>query len=140
MSMLSDFLAGLRRAGTVAALILAISLAAMVATACAPLPGTPAAIPAGPAPLANRTTTDEKALMAIELAYKAARLAAETAADTGKLTPGHAALIADADMRAFEALAAARAAYAGAQSPDWLGAVQRFLGALEKLNTAIRGD
>lgn len=133
--MLAEFRAGALRAALAGLAILAVVAGAMVATACAPV--TPGAVASGPAPLAQRTAADERALLAAELAYKAARLAVETAADAGLVTPARAPAVADADMRAYGALLALREAYKGANANDWLAALDKALKAVDGLRAAL---
>lgn len=71
------------------------------------------AVPAslGPVPILQRTTADERALLATELAYKVGRTAVETAVDAGLVKGPLAARIATADREAYRLLRLARAAY-----------------------------
>lgn len=128
----------LRRGILTGLAILAACTALMAVTACAPLPATGPVVSA-PAVLADRTVADEKAMLAGELAYKAARLAAETATDAGLIKGPRAAALADADMRAYTALLAAREAYRGANAATWIDALTRALAAIDGVRAAIKG-
>ena len=77
-----------------------------------PSPGRVSGIPASPVAAANQTVLDEQAMLAVELAYKAARTAAELAVDTGLLEGPAAARVAELDNKAFRAVAVVRSAYA----------------------------
>lgn len=85
-------------------LLIAIALALTSLTACA-------SIPAAPVEVANKTVLDERAAIGVELAYKASRLAIETAVDAGLVKGQRAAAIAELDRTAYKAVLAARAAY-----------------------------
>jgi hypothetical protein len=80
---------------------------------CAGLPFT------SPVAVADRTTLDEQSLLALELAYKAARLAVETGVDAGLIRGELAKRVASLDNRAFAALKAARGAYRAGNSSDY---------------------
>lgn len=64
-----------------------------------------------PATVADKTVLDEQAALGIELAYKAARLAGETAVDAGLLKGAAASKAAALDNKAFLAVATVRQAY-----------------------------
>jgi hypothetical protein len=89
---------------------LAIVGAASVALAScglAPLAG----IPSAPVEAADQTVLDEQAALAVELAYKAARLAIETGVDAGAIRGANATRLAELDNDAYAAVLAARRAY-----------------------------
>jgi hypothetical protein len=83
-----------------------------------------------PAELADRTALDEQAAIGVELAYKAFRLAAETAVDAGVLKGERAAMVGRLDDAAYTAVTAVRAAYAA-------GNAENYAAALEQANAAI---
>jgi hypothetical protein len=84
---------------------------------CAPLAlagcgfGSVASVPPAPVAVADQTVLDEQAALAVELAYKAARLAAELGVDAGVIRGANAARVAALDNAAYQAVLAARAAY-----------------------------
>lgn len=98
-------------------------LAALALGACAP--GLLAGLvpPPPPAAIAERTTLDEQALTALELAYKGGRMVAEAGVDLG-LVRGEVALkVAALDDKAFRALSAARAAYRAGNAEGYAAAL-----------------
>jgi hypothetical protein len=105
----------------------------MSAIACAPVERVSSAVPAAPAEVADRVLLDEQGLLALELAYKAARLAAEAATDAGAVRGETAAKVARVDNAAFTALGAARRAYAAGNAPSYAAALSEGRGALEQL-------
>src|SRR5687767_12047803 len=90
-------------------LIFAI-LAPLALSGCAGL-GTLAGLPSAPVEAAEGTVMDEQAALAVELAYKAARVAVETGVDAGTIRGERAAQLAEIDNKAFAAVQAARRAY-----------------------------
>lgn len=70
-----------------------------------------ASVPTAPVEAADSTVLDEQAALAVELAYKAARLAVETGVDAGVVRGERAAQLAEIDNKAFAAVQAARRAY-----------------------------
>lgn len=68
-------------------------------------------LPSAPVAVADETVLDEQAALSIELAYKAARLAMETAVDAGAIRGANATRIAELDNEAYAAVLAARRAY-----------------------------
>ena len=131
-------IAGVFRGIAAGVAIFVVGSLLMLATACTP----PAvsSLPPAPAALAGRTLADEKALASLELAYQAAVKAVDTAIVAGIVTAASAPRVAEADRRAYSALVAARAAYAGANAADWLAAVASANDAARGLLAAIKGD
>ena len=83
----------------------------------------PAGIPAAPAAVANTTVLDEQAALGVELAYKAERIALETAVDAGRLTGARATQAATLDDKAFAAVKVARRAYLAGNATDYATAI-----------------
>lgn len=113
-------------------MILAVC-AALALSGCAALGNLAGGLPPSPAAAADQTTLDEQALLAVELAYKAARTAAELAVDAGVLKGEAATRVAVLDNQAFLAVTLARSAYktGNAQSyKDALGEAQKAVAAL----------
>lgn len=91
-----------------------------------------------PAIIANRTVLDEHALTALELAYKAERLALETAVDAGLLKGGNATTASTLDNRAYGALSAARAAYSAGNAATYSAALTQAKLAISQALAAIK--
>jgi hypothetical protein len=89
-------------------LILALA-ASLALSGCAGLPTL--SLPAAPVEAADQTVLDEQAALAVELAYKAARLAIETGVDAGAIRGANATRLAELDNDAYAAVLAARRAY-----------------------------
>ena len=98
-------------------------VAALSLGACGSLPslsGLPA--PPGlssPASIATQTSLDERALIGVELSYKAARTVAQEAADAGLVDSDSAAKLAVLDNQLFGVLWRARAAYETANAKSY---------------------
>lgn len=80
-------------------------------------------VPAAPVEAADQTVLDEQAALSIELAYKAARLAIETAVDAGAIRGEQATRFAELDNRAYAAVLAARRAYRAGNAVSYGAAV-----------------
>ena len=92
-----------------------------------------------PVTVADRTVLDEQGALAVELAYKAARLGVETAVDAG-LIKGDAALrFAILDARAFQAVTAARRVYQTGNAPSYGAALTNARAAISELLALIQG-
>jgi hypothetical protein len=106
-------------------------------TACAVLE----TLDKAPAPveLADKTMVDEQAMLGIELAYKAARLAAETAVDAQLVRGENAARLAELDARAFQAVEIARRAYRAGNAPGFVTALGDAQGAVRDLLALANG-
>lgn len=103
---------------TLAAASLLLSL-----SGCAGLMSAFSAVPASPAAVANTTVLDEQAALGVELAYKAARIAMETAVDAGILKGARATQLAAADNKAYAAIQVARRAYQAGNATDYQSGV-----------------
>lgn len=103
-------------------------LAPLALAACTP----PTSIPPAPSTVADKTTLDEQGMLAVELAYKAARMAVETGVDTGLVHGAAAARFASLDNTAYAALQAVRAAYR-------TGNATNYANALTQARSAITG-
>lgn len=88
-------------------------------SACITPGGGISSLPASPAAAADQTVLDEQAMLAVELAYKAARTAAELAVDSGVLKGEAAARVAELDNTAFRAVALVRAAYGAGNAASY---------------------
>jgi ribosomal protein S20 len=124
----------------VKALVITIMAAAALAlSGCAQTTATIPAIPATPAEAANQTALDENGAIGAELAYKAARLAAETAVDAGILKGEQAARIKALDSAAYGAVQRVRAAYAAANASSYAEALSEAQRAISGL-LALAGE
>lgn len=113
-----------------------VALAALALAGCASLP---AAIPTGPAPIAEATTLDERALVAFETSYKAARTLAEVGVDSGRVDAALAAKIAPIDNQLHGALVKARTAYEAANAATYQAALAEIAPLLPKLFLLVGG-
>lgn len=84
--------------------------AALALGGCGALQGL-GGIPSAPVAVADQTVLDEQGALAVELAYKAARLAVETAVDAGLIKGERATKLAELDNKAYAAVLTARRAY-----------------------------
>lgn len=106
-------------------LFLLAPLAALALGACGALPLlTGLQPPPAPVATAERTTLDEQALTALELAYKGGRMAAEAGVDLGLIRGEVALKLARIDEQAFTALGAARAAYRAGNAASYSSALR----------------
>jgi len=87
-----------------------VILAPLALSGCAGLSNL-ANVPTAPVEAADSTVMDEQAALGVELAYKAARLAVETAVDAGVIRGEQAVQFAALDNTAYAAVQAARRAY-----------------------------
>jgi hypothetical protein len=117
--------------------LLFVALAASALAGCASLP---ASIPSGPAPIADRTELDERALVGFEAAYKAARSLAEVAADSGQVDAARAAKIAAVDTALYVALGKARAAYDAANAATYRDALAEIAPLAAQLFQLVGGS
>lgn len=110
---------------------LILSLAAALAlSGCSLAGGALSGLPPAPAAVADATTLDEQAALGVELAYQAARTAAEIAVDSGILKGAAAAKVAQLDQQAFLAVAVVRQAYRTGNAADYgtaLGEARRTI-------------
>ena len=103
--------------------------------ACGGVTGVINSIPASPAAVADSTVLDEQGALAAELAYKAARVAVETAVDAGLIRGPAAAKIAKLDRQAFAALGVVRKAYAAGNAASYASALTAARSAISDLLT-----
>lgn len=101
---------------------------------------TPVNVLPPPVTVANATVLDEKAATAVELSYKAMRLAMETAIDAGYLRGENARKAADLDNRAYAAVLAVRSAYNAGNAADYNGAVANAISAVGAATAAVKGN
>lgn len=90
-------------------------------------------IPASPAAVADRTKADEVGLAAVELSYKAARLAVEAGVDAGKIKGQRAAWFQQRNREAWAAVQAAKAAYDTANATSYADALAKARAAAARL-------
>lgn len=115
-------------------------------SACAAMSAIPTAVGAlptiigGPVTISDRSTIDETAGRAIELAYKAARTVAEVAVDAGILKGERAAQVQVLNRRAYNAVLAARAAYRAGNESSWIRASGEARTAIEQFLNAAKGS
>ena len=111
----------------------ALALAALPLASCATLPASPASV-------AESTVLDEQAAIGVELAYKAMRVALETATDAGLLRGERAAQAAALDNRAYAAVQATRAAYRAGNASGYLAVASEARAAIAAALSAIKGE
>ncbi len=99
-----------------------MSCLAFTLAACGTLPSV-SMMPAPPGAVAAQTTLDERALLGVELSYKAANSLATEAAHAGFVDAGLAVKIAALDNRLFATLKRARVAYASANAASYGAAI-----------------
>jgi hypothetical protein len=87
-------------------LFLILAPLSLALAACAAVPTVPT-----PVELADKTVLDERAVVGVELAYKAARLAVETGVDAGIIKGPLASNLRALDNTAYRAVQATREAY-----------------------------
>lgn len=86
-----------------------------------------------PATIANRTTGDEQALQATEVAYKLARIAVEIGVDANLITGERAASFQRLNRQAYDAVLFMRSVYATGNADSYKAAVTRALAAVDQL-------
>lgn len=121
--------------------ILLALCAVLTLSGCLPgsLDQTLSSAPPPPAAVADRTVVDEQAMLAVELAYKGARLAAETATDAGLLRGERAARVAAIDNRTYRAVTGLRGIYRAGQGQGWLAALTDARASVTELVSAVKG-
>jgi hypothetical protein len=111
---------------------LVLAIACSLALAACTTTGVPA-IPDNPAAVADSTVKDEQAQLAVELAYKAARLAVEAGVDAGVIRGERATQFAALDRKAYAAVQASRTAYRTANATSYSGAIATARSAVGQL-------
>lgn len=86
-----------------------------------------------PVAVADATVLDERAILALELAYKAARIAVELSVDTKVVWGATAARVAEYDNKAFLALTVARSAYRTGNASSYKTALSEAQAAISQL-------
>lgn len=76
-----------------------------------------------PSDVAAKTKLDEQALLGVELAYKAARIAVGVAVDSGAIVGARKAVWRDYNRKAYQAVTAAETAYDAGNAADYAAAV-----------------
>lgn len=116
--------------------------AALALAGCGLSPGTVASTGAAaadvigvppPVTVADKTVLDERAITALELAYKAARIAVEISVDTKVVWGATAARVAELDNKAFLALTVARGAYRTGNASSYRTALDEAQAAISDL-------
>ena len=115
-------------------IILAVCMALSLSGCGATLPML-AGVPAAPVVVADRTVLDEKALKALELLYKGARIIAEVGVDAGLIRGELASTFARLDDVAFKALGVARMAYRAGNAESYRQAISEGEEAIAALFT-----
>lgn len=90
-------------------------------------------LPTAPSYVAEQTVLDERGAIAVELAYKAARMAVEAATDAGAIRGETAARFAELDNQAYGAVRAARSAYRAGNAASYEAALTEARGAVAQL-------
>src|SRR6478735_3364815 len=116
------------------ALVAALSLGIAACTGFA----VPGGLSGSPGEVADTTVLDERAALSTELAYKALRLALETAADAGALTGDRARQVATLENRAYAAVLAVRAAYRAGNARTYATAVDEARASIAAALDALR--
>ena len=98
-----------------------------------------AGLPAAPSQVCDRTTWDESAGTAVELSYKAFRLAVNFGVDAGKITGATATRARDANRRLFGLTQAVQRAYAACNSDGYLKAVREARAAFAQAMANLPG-
>jgi hypothetical protein len=94
-------------------------------------------IPPAPSEIADKTILDEQGALGAELAYKAARTAAELAVDAGVLKGTRASQVAALDRKAYAALLAVRTAYRAGNATAYDTALTEARSAVSQILTLI---
>ena len=97
-------------------LVLAAMSAAMLLSACAAVP---TGVPLSPGQVADTTTSDEKAALAVEISYKAVGVLIEAAVDSGQVKGELAGRVDRLDAQAAALVAKARTAYDAGNSDSY---------------------
>lgn len=97
-------------------------------------------IPASPGSAADTTVLDEQAAYGVELAYAAARTAAEVGVKAGFIKGETAVKVASADQKAYAAVLLARAAYDTGNADTYETALIDARAAIAALLTLANGD
>lgn len=103
-----------------------------LASACATI--------SAPVDVAERTTLDEQAAIAVEAAYGSTRTALEIAVDAGQLTGDRAARAAELDRRAYLAVVAVRSAYNAGNANGYADALTDAHAAVVAALASIKGQ
>lgn len=90
-------------------------------------------LPPSPVAAADRTVLDEQAITAVELAYKAARIAVETSVDAGFIKGAAATKVAALDDKAYAAVRVARGFYAAGNATGYFSAIGQAKAAVADL-------
>lgn len=118
--------------------IILTALAALSLSSCAALSNAAAqgaGLPESPVAVAGLTVRDEQALLGAELAYKAARIAAEIGVDAGMITGARATQFRDLNRRAYAALQIARTAYRAGNASSYWAAIAEARGIADQILT-----
>jgi hypothetical protein len=112
--------------------IFLVALAPLALCGCGAL-GALTGIPSAPAVVAEQTVLDEQGALAVELAYKAVRLAVETGVDAELIKGQRAAQIAELDNKAYAAVLVARRAYRAGNATSYGAALAEAREAITQL-------
>lgn len=108
---------------------------ALALPACATPGGSP--IPGSPSQVCDKSTLDERGGTAVELGYKAFRIAMELAVDSGQLKGQAAANVAALDNQLFSATQAVQSAYASCNAASYGEAIDKANAALAAATAAL---
>lgn len=97
-------------------------------------------LPPPPAAVADATTLDEQAALGVELAYQAARTAAEVAVDAGLIKGATASRLAQLDRQAFLAVTVVRQAYRTGNADSYGSALADARQTITALLALIKGN
>lgn len=95
--------------------------------------------PQSPSQAADSVILDERAALAIELAYNAAGTALEAALDAGLITGSNLDIAREANGRAYGAVLATRAAYDAGNADSYDAALEQSRVAISQMLTAVKG-
>lgn len=94
---------------------------------------------APPSTVADRTILDEKVGISVELAYKAWRVALETALDAKLVPASKAAQLAALDKKAYDATLIVQGAYATGNATSYRAAADEAIATLRQALALLRG-
>ncbi len=99
-----------------------------------------AATAQGPSTVADRTVLDEKAAIAVEVAYQASALAILTATRAGMIEGETATKVAAADANAYQAVLLVRAAYNAGNAKSYADAAAKAVVSIKSTIALLKGS
>ena len=112
------------------------ALAALSLISCAPL----GLSGLGPAPIADRTVTDERVALGVETLYQGWRATVETGVDLGLIRGATAGRVQQLDRDIYAAVLVARQAYDAGNSATYAEAAARVARLIAEGSRLIQGD